>query len=374
MPFKTCVEQFGNGKLIWLKSDALRVGLATFGAAVQSVQVYHPEQKKWIEVNCGFPKNPEEAEADTDYMGVTAGRCAGRIGGAHFTLDGKKYKTDANMPSGDTCHSGVNAYNKKQWTYTVVETPKSIGVRFCYVSPHMENGFPAELENTVYYHIEHARPNALHMDFDAHITETSPADATVVSIFNHCYWNLNGVPERTTDEKWEQPVPVHNHWVRVPASKVAEGDRIAIPTGRFVDISGTSLDFRKGRVLRDGMADLALLDRDPCGYDHPLALDGWKKGQMMYNGEAVSPITKIKMEVHSTYPSMWVYTANNKKLPSSGKPGDRYERWSGLGLEPQYYPDTPNRPEFPTAVIRRGKSTFSEKMLNIFTVESEAKL
>ncbi|KPA85975.1 aldose 1-epimerase-like protein [Leptomonas pyrrhocoris] len=381
MVFTVEVKPFGAGKMIWLSTNVLRVGLANFGATISSVKVFHPSKQQWIEVNCGFSQNPDEAEADTDYMGVTVGRCAGRIAHAKFKLDGRIYHTDKNMDCGHTCHGGVGAYHKKHWGYVVIQTHDVIGVKFNYTSPHMENGFPAELYNTVTYTIHKKTPNALRTQLEACITDSSPAEATPVNIFNHAYWNLNGVPERSgamaadSDAVWKQPKNVRNHWVRVPASRVAQADRYAIPTGEYVDVSGTSLDFRQGRVLKDGMDDVKLLDRDPCGYDHPLAIDNWRKGKLILNGEAKSPVTNIRMKVYSTYPCMWVYSANNKKLPSSGKPGDRYERWSGLGLEPQYFPDGANHyNKLPSCIIRRGKNHFSETMVNEFSVEGSAKM
>ncbi|TPP46445.1 Aldose 1-epimerase family protein [Leishmania donovani] len=368
MTFQVEVRPFGAGKLIWLKTARLRVGLANFGATISSVQVFHPQRQKWIEVNCAFPESAAETEADTDYMGVTAGRCGGRVAHATFKLDGVTYHTDKNMAGRHTCHGGHNAFNKKHWGFAVLETATEIGVTFNYTSPHMENGFPAELVS---------KPNVLKTHYDSYIPETSPADATPVNIFNHAYWNLNGIPERNgkCNAVWEQPESVRNHWLRVPASRVAEADRMAIPTGEFLSVEGTGLDFRQGRVIGDCIDDVALLDRDPCGYDHPLAIDGWEKGKLMLHAEAKSPVTNICMKVYSTFPCMWVYTANNKPLPASGGPGQRYARWTGMGLEPQYFPDGANHyPKYPSCIIRRGKSRFTETMLNEFTVDCSSKM
>ncbi|AYU82898.1 aldose 1-epimerase [Leishmania donovani] len=377
MTFQVEVRPFGAGKLIWLKTARLRVGLANFGATISSVQVFHPQRQKWIEVNCAFPESAAETEADTDYMGVTAGRCGGRVAHATFKLDGVTYHTDKNMAGRHTCHGGHNAFNKKHWGFAVLETATEIGVTFNYTSPHMENGFPAELVSKVTYSIERTKPNVLKTHYDSYIPETSPADATPVNIFNHAYWNLNGIPERNgkCNAVWEQPESVRNHWLRVPASRVAEADRMAIPTGEFLSVEGTGLDFRQGRVIGDCIDDVALLDRDPCGYDHPLAIDGWEKGKLMLHAEAKSPVTNICMKVYSTFPCMWVYTANNKPLPASGGPGQRYARWTGMGLEPQYFPDGANHyPKYPSCIIRRGKSRFTETMLNEFTVDCSSKM
>ncbi|GET92606.1 aldose 1-epimerase-like protein [Leishmania tarentolae] len=376
MTLQVEVRPFGAGKLVWLKTAVLRVGLANFGAAISSVQVFHPQRRKWIEVNCAFPESAAETEADTDYMGVTVGRCGGRVAHATFKLDGVTYHTDKNMNGGHTCHGGHNAFHKKHWGFAISETATEIGVTFNYTSAHMENGFPSELVSKVTYSIERTKPNVLKTVYDAYIPETSAADATPVNIFNHAYWNLNGVPERNGKGKtaWEQPKSVHNHWLRVPASRVAEANRMAIPTGEYLSVDGTSLDFRKGRVLKDGMNDPAL-NRDPCGYDHPLAIDGWEKGKLLLHAEAKSPATNICMKVYSTFPCMWVYTANNKPLPASGGPGQRYARWTGMGLEPQYFPDGANHyPKYPSCIVRRGKNRFMETILNEFSVDCDSKM
>ncbi|KAG5492514.1 hypothetical protein JKF63_01092 [Porcisia hertigi] len=376
MTFHVDVCPFGAGKIIWLKTDCLRVGLANFGATISSVQLLCPAQQKWVEINCAFPESAAETEADTDYMGVTVGRCGGRVAHATFKLDGATYHTDKNMAGTHTCHGGFNALHKKHWGYAVCETTDAVGVTFNYTSAHMQNGFPGELIIKVTYSIERLKPNVLKTHYDAFIPETSPADATPVNIFNHAYWNLNGIPERsgTCDAVWEQPESVCNHWLRVPASRVAEADRMAIPTGEYLSVDGTSLDFRTGRVLKDGMSDPAL-DRDPCGYDHPLAIDGWEKGKLMLHAEARSPTTNICMKVYSTFPCMWVYTANNKPLPASGGPGQRYARWTGIGLEPQYFPDAANHyPKYPSCIVRRGERQYSETMINEFTVGDNSKM
>lgn len=364
--FGVQIKSVEGQRNVVLKSPSLTVELSPLGATLISCKVFDPRKKEWVEVNCGYQDYPKEAAADTDYMGVTVGRSAGRIANGRFTLDGKTYITDKNMNDQHTCHGGFNAYHKKMWSFAVFNNSKKVGVTYSYTSPHMENGMPAEVLNKSSYYIPRSKPGALVMEFHAQVTKNSPAPATCVNMFNHAYWNLNGVPPHSGDGPWKQPELVLNHWVKIPASRVAEADRYAITTGKFLPVDGTVLDFRKGKVVNEGIDDPSL-DRDPSGFDHPWAVDGYQRGKLTLNAIAYSPSSDIKLSVYSTYPCIWLYTANNKPKPATGLPGCRYERYTGIGLEPQYFPDTPNRPEFPSCTIRRGQNTFHEKIVNEFS-------
>ncbi|KEG07957.1 aldose 1-epimerase-like protein [Trypanosoma grayi] len=375
MSFSTRVEKFGPGKLICVHTPALRCAFATLGAAVNSVKVRDPRTSRWVEVNCAY-RSHEEAAADTDYMGPTVGRYGGRISEGKFLLDGEVQHVSRNMNNRHLIHGGADAFNHRQWSFLLVETAISVGVRFSLVSPHMDQGFPAELSSYVYYYVERKKPNVLHTEYSAYITEASPADATVVNIFNHAYWNLNGVPEGNTasNPRWTQPEKILDITLKVPSSRVADTDSSAIPTGAMKDVTGTCLDFRRGKPLGDDINNAATLRRDPCGYDHPLAIDGWdekKKSRLLLNAEAYSPKTRIQMKVYSTFPSVWVYTANNKPSHVSGAKGQRYGRHTAVCLEPQHLPDSPNQPSFPSVVLRKGQM-YHERIVNEFNVLSDA--
>ncbi|KAH9597347.1 Aldose 1-/Glucose-6-phosphate 1-epimerase [Trypanosoma melophagium] len=370
-PFSTRVEKFGPGKMIHIRTPALRCSFATLGAAVNSVKVWDARRSRWVEVNCAY-NCPEEAAADTDYMGPTVGRYAGRIANGTFTLNGEKQHVSRNMNGRHTIHGGADAFNKRQWSYFVLESEDIVGVRFSLVSPHMDQGFPAELQSYVFYYMERNKPNVLHTRFSAFIPEGSPADSTVVNIFNHAYWNLNGVPDWNTPKnpQWTQPEKIHNIVLKMPCSRAVETDSAAIPTGKLTDVSGTCLDFRNGKPLGEDIDNKATLMRDPCGYDHPLMVDGWDekaKHKLLLNAEAYSSSSQIQMKVYSTYPSIWVYTANNKPAKVSGGKGERYGRHTSVCLEPQYLPDSPNQPGFPSVVLRKG-DIWREAMMNEFNV------
>lgn len=364
--FGVQLKSVGNQRNVVLKSPALTVELSPFGATLISCKVFDQSKNTWVEVNCGYQDFPQEAAGDTDYMGVTVGRSAGRIANGQFTLDGKVYNTDKNMNNQHTCHGGFNAYHKKMWSTSVVENSERVGVTFSYTSPHMENGMPGEVLNKSSYYIPRSKPGALVMEYHAEVTKHSPVPSTCVNMFNHAYWNLNGVPTHPSSGPWPQPEKVLNHWVKLNSSRVAEADRYAITTGKFLPVDGTVLDFRQGKQVKEGLQDPSL-DRDPSGFDHPWAVDGYHRGKLSLNAVAYSPSSNIKLTVHSTFPCIWLYTANNKPEPATGLPGCRYARYTALGLEPQYFPDTPNRPEFPSCTIRRGQNAFHEKIVNEFS-------
>lgn len=299
------------------------------------------------------------------------GRCAGRISHGTFRLDGKEYKTPVNAGI-HSIHSGGNAFEKKSWTHTIVNDDKRIGVKLYYFSPHMENGFPADLNCTVFYYILKKQPNALHTEFDANIPNSSVADASPINMFNHAYWNLNGFPPHAANgETYAMPQLVHNHFLKMPACpSVVSTDSAALPNGKIDDVKG-ALDFRRGHILGEGINDKPLLNREPCGYDHPCCVKGWKANQrkQLLNAIVSSPLSGITMSVYSTFPCIWVYSANNLPANASGKRGDRFTRYGALCLEPQYYPDNINQPSFPQSVVRKGKPSH-EEMTNVFTVQA----
>ncbi|RNF04169.1 aldose 1-epimerase [Trypanosoma conorhini] len=371
MPLSLRVEKFGPGKLVRLHSPALRCAFATLGASINSVKVWDAQRSRWVEVNCAYP-GPEESAEDTDYMGSTVGRYAGRVSEGRLTLNGEEVHVSRKPGSRHSVHGGAAGYDRRHWSFLPVETAEVVGVRFSLGSPHMDQGLPAELRIFVFYYIERKRPAALHTEFSAFIPEGSPADATVVNVFNHAYWNLNGVPDGNTADnpRWTQPEKVYNMVLKMPCSRVLEGDSAAIPTGALKDVTGTCLDFRRGKPLGEDIDNKAFLDRDPCGYDHPFCVDGWEeasKHRMLLNAELYSPSSRIQMKVYSTFPCIWMHTVNGKPGDANGERGKRYGRHTSLGLEPQYLPDSPKQPTFPSTVLRRGE-VYRERQVNEFAV------
>ncbi|EPY42971.1 aldose 1-epimerase [Angomonas deanei] len=319
---------------------------------------------------------------------MTVGRFAGRVSNGTFTLDGKKYYTDKNMGA-HTIHGGKAAFDKKQWSYRVLHQPgELVGVEFSYVSPHMENGFPAEVQCLVRYTILDRQPDALKMEYEANVTDASPAPATIMNLFNHCYWNINGIPaenetKKGDKERWAHAPQVTNLLLRLPnSSTVADTDGSAIPSGEIVPVSGTPLDFQTTKRVGKDILQQEALKRSPPGFDHPYFIDGYtpltskaeKANPKQYkkeilHAEVQSPISGINFKVYSTFPTMWVYSANNMKENASGERGERFRRYSSLCLEPQYPPDAANHAAFkPQSVVVRRGEPYYESITNVFTV------
>lgn len=364
---------FGPGKLIALKSAALQVTISTLGATLQSVKVYHRRKKAWIEVSVHYNSFDEAFEDNSTYFGATVGRFAGRVGHGKFVLDNTEYHTPKNAGE-HTIHGGGNAFDKKQWSYQTYHYPnRYVGVRLFYRSPHMENGFPADLQCSVYYWIRFNKPNALRMEYEAFIPENSVASSTIVNMFNHSYWNLNGIPHRSAVGPWAQPEVVYNHILALPKSRhVIETDSAAVPSGEVVPVS-PALNFTVARRIGDSIRCEAELNRTPCGYDHPYPIDKWRRGAPpTLNAVLYSPLSEVKMEVHSTFPCIWVYTANNLKEKASGDRGERYGKHTAVCLEPQHFPDAANHEFFPQSVLRRGER-YKEEIINVFSIQSKEK-
>uniref|UniRef100_A0A0A9XTL7 Galactose mutarotase n=1 Tax=Lygus hesperus TaxID=30085 RepID=A0A0A9XTL7_LYGHE len=167
------------------------------------------------------------------------------------------------------------------------------------------------------------------------------------------------------------PQTIHNHFLKMPnCTKVVVTDSAAVPNGKLNNVSGP-LDFCKGHLLGKGINNQAALNRQPCGYDHPFYVKGWMPGNLkqLHNATVSSSATGLTMSVYSTFPSIWVYSANNMPANASGERGERFVRYGAVCLEPQNLPDSINQPSFPQSIVRKGKP-YHEEITNVFTVST----
>lgn len=369
MSFSTHTKPFGPGSQVTLASPKLRATFSTLGAAIVSVKV-PGGNKDFVEVNCQYGDDYQEALKCGNYLGVTVGRFAGRVGNGRFKLPGsdEEFHTDRNMGE-HTLHGGTNAFSKKQWTPQVIDDDDRLAVVFRYVSPDGENGFPGEVLCKVTYEIPKSEPNVLNMYFWGEVTRGSVHPATIMNMFNHNYWNFNGVTAGTKNPK------VYNIRLHMPkATMVAETDEQAIPTGKFLDVTSIpSMNFTKAKALGDGINDKAALNRDPCGYDHPFLMEGYSPKldesrnhypnknfevprPMLEHATVYSPSSQVGMRIKSTFPALWVYTANN--LPETlNRKHNNFTRHDCVCLEPQHLPNAINVPTFfpEVTVVTRDK-------------------
>ena len=276
------------------------------------------------------------------YFGSTVGRFCNRIGNAKFTIDGKEFPLTVNHGK-HQLHGGKVNFAYQFWDAETYEAGDQIGVRFRLTSPDGHEGFPGTVHVTTDYSWNNQ--SELKIQF----TATTDA-ATHVNLTNHSYWNLRGIGEGTAMQ----------HIATIHAEKVLDVDSELIPTGKLNDVTNTVFDFRKSMSFGERVDQLP----DTKGYDHCYVVDG-KFGTLRPAAKVVDPESGRVMELETTQCGMQLYTANH--LPGN-------ERSAGAGghdafcLETQHYPDAPNKPSFPSTLLRPGE-TLSETTVHRFSVE-----
>lgn len=268
------------------------------------------------------------------FFGNTTGRYANRIAGARFTLDGRTYTLAANNGP-NHLHGGLRALDKQNWSAEPLETPDGPAVRFRHTSPDGAEGYPGTLHLAVTYTLTHG--NELRIDYEA--TTDKP---TVINLTNHAYFNLAGAGRGD----------VLGHVLQLNADHYTPGDDGLIPTGEIQSVAGTPLDFRKPMALGARWAELP---EKLKGYDHNFVLNGWKPGRLVDCAELYEPKSGRRMRVRTTEPGVQIYSAIHLRNVT-GKGGHVYQPAGGVCLETQHFPDSPNKPTFPSTVLRPGET------------------
>ena len=323
-----------------LKNKAgLTAKVLSWGATLIEMSV--PDRAgKFADVTLGFD---DEARYRTPhpFFGSIAGRYANRIAKGKFTLDGQTY-TLATNNGPNHLHGGSRGFDKRVWKAEALGTA---AVRFTYTSADGEEGYPGTLKVAVTYTL--TEQNELRLDYEA--TTDKP---TVINLTNHTYWNLAGTGD------------VLGHELMVSASRYTAVDRELIPTGELSAVKGTHLDFNQAKLVGRDIA-ATKVEGSPQGYDHNYVLDPLR---LFLSAEVVAvadgpglaavlhdPASGRTMRVITTEPGLQLYTGNHLKN-LAGKGGQTYGPHAGLCLETQHFPDSPNRPEFPSTVLRPGET------------------
>ena len=301
--------------------------ILNYGGVIQSLVV--PDRRgRLVDVVLGFDA-VAEYEADDAYIGALVGRWAGRISGAAITLGGVRYPLAAN-DGPNHLHGGLKGFNRHVWEASV-DHEALILSRF---SPDGEEGYPGALAVKVKYSFDDR--NQLTLEYEAESDR-----GTVVNLTSHSYFNLNGAGRGD----------ILGHQLAVAADHIVEIDLRLIPTGRLLPIHGTPFDFNLPRSIGQAInaADPQL--ENGGGYDHYYVRSPATPDRPM--ARVFSPETGLQLEVFTTEPGLQFYTANFLK-PQAGKAGMSYGPRSGFCLETQLWPDAPNRPAFPAAILKNG--------------------
>jgi aldose 1-epimerase len=349
------VQSFGRtpggatARLFTLANDrGFRVDITDFGGAI--VRVFAPDRAGRLDdVVLGFDSVAGYAE-HTSYFGALIGRYGNRIAHGRFTLDGVNYSlAQNNRPGGIPCHlhGGVRGFDKVVWSAEPAATKDGPALRLRYRSRDGEEGYPGNLEVEVVYTV--TADNALRIAYAAKADRATPVNLT-----NHSYFNLAGAGQPSVLE----------HRVTLAASHFTPVNAGMIPTGEIARVDGTPFDFRTPHAIgeRIGRDDEQL--RHGSGYDHNFVLDG--KG-LRPAATVFEPASGRTLEVLTTEPGVQFYTGNFLDGSLIGKHGHRYARGSGLCLETQHFPDSPNQPQFPSTILRPGQMLQSQTIFRFGT-------
>ena len=320
-------------KVFMLTNGSATIKVMTYGAIVTEIKV--PDRNGRVDdVVLGFD-NLEGYLAGHPYFGATVGRVANRIARGEFTLGGKTY-TLAKNNGPNTLHGGLKAFDKVVWDAEEVASALGPSVRFSYVSPDGEEGFPGTLTTTVTYTV--TAENALKIDYTATTNQATPVNLT-----NHTYFNLAG-PESGD---------ILGHEVMIAADSYTPGDETLIPTGELAPVKGTPLDFTTPAAIGTRIRQIKA---DPVGYDHNYVLRSGGGDRPELAARVHDPKTGRTMEVFTTEPGIQFYTGNFLDGTIKGKEGVVYKQHQAFCLETQHFPDAVHHPGFPSIILEPGKT------------------
>ncbi len=262
--------------------------------------------------------------------GTIVGRFANRIGNGTFTLDGKKYNLDINNGP-NTLHGGFDRWERKVWKAKKVHTKNGVGIEFSRRSFDGEQGMPGNVDISVTYLLN--ENNVLSLEYRAISDKATPINMT-----NHAYFNLKGVRGGT----------IENQILKMDCDKYLEIDEGLIPTGRYLDVKGTAFDFTTAKEIGKDIASTG------DGYDHCFCINNPDSKEPKLFAELSDPESGRKMTVATTQVGVQLYTANSVK-GIMGKDNIPFVNHGAVCIETQHYPDSPNKSEFPSTILRPGE-------------------
>lgn len=313
-------------------ANGMSVKITTYGAAIVSIMAAD-RSGKLDDVALGFDSLEGYLSKSNGSLGATVGRYANRIAKGRFTLDGEAYQLAINNDV-NHLHGGEVGFDDVRWTAEIVTTNAAAGepsLKLNHYSPHGDEEYPGNMRVSVTYTL--TNDNSIRLNYEA------AADRpTIINLTNHTYFNLAGKGN------------ILDHVLTINADRYTPFDATQIPTGKIDPVAGTPLDFRKPIPIKLHINELQK------GYDHNYVLNrnSANDKSMILAATISEPSSGRKMEVLTTEPGLQLYTANWLDA-SGGHGGVKYAPLSGVCLETQHFPDSPNHPEFPTTVLRGGE-------------------
>jgi aldose 1-epimerase len=299
----------------------LEVSITTYGGAITSLKT--PDRQGNLgDIVLGF-ETLDDYVKNPRYFGALIGRHANRIAGGKFSLNAVTYQLPQNNGA-NHLHGGFKGFDKRVWNVC----KDGNVLHLTYFSKDGEEGYPGNVTAFVDFTL---LDNELRVDYRA----TTDRD-TIVNLTNHSYFNLRGVGT------------ILDHELTLNADAFTPVNEDLIPTGEIKSVVGTALDFRKAKAIGSEIDSVA------GGYDHNFVLNDWD-GSLKFAARLSEPVTGRVLEILTTEPGMQFYSGNFLDGSLIGRNGVAYEKYAGLCLEPQHFPDAPNHPNFPSTVLRPGE-------------------
>lgn len=323
-------------------SNGIKASVITYGATL--TEIFAPDRKgEFKDILVGFD-DLDGFVNRTDYQGVIVGPYANRIGNARFSIDGTLYKLTANEKDVTCLHSN-GEFNTAVWDAEVINENS---VKFTYTSPDSMNGFPGNINVSVTYILNDK--NELKLEYYA-VSDKK----TFINLTNHAYFNLGGYDSGT----------ILNHKMKINADSITPVDEYSIPTGEIMSVDNTPFDFRDFRTIGDDID----YDCDQLnftgGYDHNFCINNFDGKSIIKAAEVIDKNSGRKMEVYTDLPGVQFYAGNFLK-GIIGKNNLPMNKRTGFCLETQFYPDSPNKPEFPDCLYDAGEEY---KSITVFKFE-----
>jgi aldose 1-epimerase len=323
--------------------NGMEVGITNYGGRV--VSILAPDRMgKMADVVLGFD-SLDGYLSNNPYFGALVGRYANRIGKARFTLDGVQYKLAQNDGS-NSLHGGLKGFDKVAWKAEELQNPPAL--ELTYLSKDGEEGYPGNLSVKVVYSLTES--NELRIDY----TATADRD-TVLNLTNHSYFNLAG----------QGSGDILKHELEINADRFTPIDDTLIPTGELRKVEGTPLDFRKPIAIGARINENNEQLKFGKGYDHNFVLNQAGAG-LTLAARVIEPESGRALEVLTTQPGIQFYSGNFLDGTIHGKGGKVYGRRSAFCLETQHFPDSPNKPAFPSTELKPGQ-TYNETTIYKFS-------
>jgi aldose 1-epimerase len=346
-----------------LSNGSMSVSIITYGGIIQKVET--PDRRgRMANITLGFkdlagyttPRG-DPPTANPAYFGAIIGRYGNRIGGAKFSLEGNEYTLDPNN-NGNTLHGGFRGFDKFVWDASPFKNKHGVGLKLtrtsaagegCANPPAACTGFPGNLDVEVDYTL--GKKNTLSIDYTA-----TTDKATVVNLTNHAYWNLSGEGSGT----------IYDHQLTLNANAFTPVDAGLIPTGEIRPVAGTPFDFRTPHAIGERIRDMDQQLVFGRGYDHNWVLDRHGSG-LQEAARLRDPASGRVLTMWTKEPGIQFYSGNFLDGTLYGTSDRAYRQGDGLALETQHFPDSPNKPSFPSTELKPGQTYSTETVLGFST-------